>query len=54
MKTSKQEFKACIRTVKKALSGNICHKVFNEACKNNKMIMKAFICNKNRNRENNK
>ena len=51
MNTAKQNFKGCIRTVKKALNGDICPQVFNDACNNNPMLQKALICYKNKNTE---
>jgi hypothetical protein len=49
--TAQKEFKACMRTVKRALNDKSLHTSFNEACKTNKMLAAAFKCYQNRNRE---
>jgi len=51
MNDSKQNFKGCIRTVKRVLKGDLCPNIFKAECEKNEMLKAAFICVRNKKRE---
>ena len=46
-----KDFKGLIRTVKRAINGDICPKVFRQACRDNKHLQSALTCHLNKNNE---